>query len=247
MDITTLPVVGPLLHSGADLLAATTAALSPVAGGLAAAIAVVLLTLAVRAVLVPLAVLQVRAERDRRRLAPRVAALGKRYGTDSERLRRALQELYTNEKVSPLAGCLPVLAQAPVLSLVYTLFTHGSIGGVTNTLLEATLAGVPLGHSLIVTVTSPLWVHAWVVVVLLAVLVVVVEASRRANLRWSPVAASDTGTPVPGAAATAAIGRYAPFITVVFAAIAPLAAALYVVTSAAWTLGERAVLRRVLA
>ncbi|SOC86808.1 YidC/Oxa1 family membrane protein insertase [Curtobacterium sp. 314Chir4.1] len=245
MDLSTLPLVGPLLHGGADLLAATTAALSPVAGGLAAAIAVVLLTVAVRAVLLPLAVLQVRAERDRRRLAPQIAALRKRYAEDRERMQRALQELYTNEKVSPLAGCLPVLAQAPVLSLVYALFTHASIGGVTNTLLSATLAGVPLGHSLVVVLTSPLWAHAWVVVLLLAVLAVVVELTRRANLRWNPAAVPDAA--VPGAAATAAIGRYAPFVTVVFAAIAPLAAALYVVTSAAWTYGERAVLRRVLA
>ncbi|SDQ93632.1 YidC/Oxa1 family membrane protein insertase [Curtobacterium sp. UNCCL20] len=248
MDLTTLPVVGPLLHSGADLIAATTAALSPVAGGLAAALAVVLLTLAVRAVLVPLSVLQVRAERDRRRLAPQLAALRKRYGTDTERLQRAVQQLYTDEKVSPLAGCLPVLAQAPVLSLVYTLFTHASIGGVANTLLEATLVGVPLGHSLLVTLTSPLWVHAWVVVLLLVVLAVVVELTRRANLRWNPVAVPEPGAqPAPGAAASVAIGRYAPFVTVVFAAIAPLAAALYVVTSAAWTLGERAVLRRLVA
>jgi len=243
MDLSTLPVVGTLLHGGADLLAATTAALSPVAGGLAAAIAVVLLTVAVRAVLVPLAVLQVRAERDRRRLAPQLAALRKRYATDTERLRRAVQELYTNEHVSPLAGCLPVLAQAPVLSLVSALFTHASIGGATNTLLAATLAGIPLGHSFVVVLTSPLWVHAWVIVLLLGVLAVVVELSRRANLRWSPAAVPDPS--VPGA--TAAIGRWAPFVTVVFAAIAPLAAALYVVTSATWTFGERAVLRRLLA
>ncbi|MCC8908077.1 membrane protein insertase YidC [Curtobacterium sp. GD1] len=245
MDLTTLPLVGPLLHGGADLLAAATAALSPVAGGLAAAVAVVLLTLVVRAVLVPLAVLQVRAERDRRRLAPQIAALRERHAKDAERLQRAMQELYTNEKVSPLAGCLPVLAQAPVLSLVYTLFTHASIDGTVNTLLTATLAGVPLGHSLVVVVTSPLWWHAWVVVLLLAVLALVVELTRRANLRWNPAAVPDAA--VPGAAATAAISRWAPFVTVVFAAIAPLAAALYVVTSAAWTLGERAVLRRVLA
>lgn len=245
MDLTTLPLVGPLLHGGADLLAATSAALSPVAGGLAAAVAVVLLTLVVRAVLVPLAVLQVRAERDRRRLAPQIAALRERHAKDAERLQRAMQELYTNEKVSPLAGCLPVLAQAPVLSLVYTLFTHASIDGTVNTLLTATLAGVPLGHSLVVVVTSPLWWHAWVVVLLLAVLALVVELTRRANLRWNPAAVPDAG--VPGAGATASIGRWAPFVTVVFAAIAPLAAALYVVTSAAWTLGERAVLRRVLA
>jgi YidC/Oxa1 family membrane protein insertase len=245
MDLTTLPLVGPLLHGGADLLAATTAALSPVAGGLAAAVAVVLLNLVIRAVLVPLAVLQVRAERDRRRLAPQIAALRKRHAKDAQRLQRAMQELYTNEKVSPLAGCLPVLAQAPVLSLVYTLFTHASIDGTVNTLLTATLAGVPLGHSLVVVVTSPLWWHAWVVVLLLAVLALVVELTRRANLRWNPASVPDAA--VPGAGATAAIGRWAPFVTVVFAAIAPLAAALYVVTSAAWTLGERAVLRRVLA
>ncbi|MGY2899152.1 YidC/Oxa1 family membrane protein insertase [Curtobacterium sp. PvP017] len=244
MDLSTLPLVGPLLHGGADLVAALTAALSPVAGSFAAAIAVVLLTLAVRAVLVPLSVLQVRAERDRRRLAPQLAALRKRHGKNAEQLQRAVQQLYTNEKVSPLAGCLPVLAQAPVLSLVYALFTHASIGGTANALLEATLVGIPLGHSLIVTLTSPLWVHAWVVVLLLAVLAVVVELSRRANLRWNPLPTSEPGAQVPGAAATAAIGRFAPFITVVFAAIAPLAAALYVVTSAAWTAGERAVLRR---
>ena len=242
MDLTTLPVVGQLLHGGADLLTATTAALSPVAGDLAAALAVVLLTTAVRFALVPLAVLQVRAERDRRRLAPRIATVREGHAADPERLRRALQELYTSEHVSPLAGCLPVLAQAPVLSLVYALFSHAAIGGVPNALLEATLVGVPLGHSLLATVTSPLWVHAWVVLVLLAVLAALVEATRRANARWNPAPTSDPGVP----AAAESIGRVAPFVTVVFAAIAPLAAALYVTTSAAWTLGERAVLRRVL-
>jgi YidC/Oxa1 family membrane protein insertase len=245
MDLSTLPVVGPLLHLGADLLASLSAELAPVAGPLAAALAVVLLTLAVRAVLVPLSVLQVRAERDRRRLAPQIAALRKRHGKDAERLQRAMQELYTSEKVSPLAGCLPVLAQAPVLSMVYALFTHASIAGATNTLLEATLAGVPLGHSLFVVISSPLWAHAWVILLLLAVLAAVVELTRRANLRWNPAAVSSEDG--PGTAATTAIGRVAPFVTVVFAAIAPLAAALYVVTSAGWTLGERAVLRRVLA
>ena len=244
MDLTTLPLVGPLLLAGADLLAASTAALSPVTGDLAAALSVVLLTLAVRAVLVPLSVLQVRAERDRRRLAPRIAELRKRYGHDTERLRRAVQQLYTDERVAPLAGCLPVLAQAPVLSLVYALFSHATIGGATNALLEASLVGVPLGHSLLATLTSPLWAHAWVVLLLLAVIAVLIEAARRADLRWNPAASPDPGT--PGAAASVAVGRYAPFVTVVFAAVAPLAAALYVVTSTAWTLGERAVLRRVL-
>ncbi|MFS0730502.1 membrane protein insertase YidC [Curtobacterium sp. 1P10AnD] len=244
MDITTLPVVGTLLHAGADLLTAVTGCLEPFAGSFSAALAVVALTLAVRVLLVPLSVLQVRAERDRRRIAPQLAGLRRRYGRDRERLQRAVQELYTSERVSPLAGCLPVLAQAPVVSLLYSLFTHASIGGVANTLLEAKLVGVPLAHSLVGTLASPLWAHAWVLLVLLAVLAVVVEASRRANLRWNPAEPADPS--VAGATAAASVGRVAPFITVVFAAIAPLAAALYVVTSAVWTFGEREVLRRAL-
>ncbi|PZF59685.1 preprotein translocase [Curtobacterium sp. MCSS17_008] len=241
MDLSTLPVVGSLLHAGADLLTALTVGLSPVAGGTAAALAVVLLTLGVRTALVPLAVLQVRAERDRRRLAPRVAALRRRYGSDSRRLQEAVQRLYTSERVSPLAGCLPVLAQAPVLSLVYSLFTHASIAGTANTLLDATLVGIPLGHSLLVVLTSPLWTHGWVVLVLLAVLALTVELTRRSAARWSPDEAA-SGTPGTGAAA--AVARWVPFVSVVFAAVVPLAATVYIVTSAVWTLGERAALRR---
>jgi len=243
MDLSTLPVVGDLLHAGVDVLTALTTTLSPVAGGASAALAVVALTLTVRVVLVPLSVLQVRAERDRRRLAPQLARLRRRYGSDPRRLHEAVQRLYTDERVSPLAGCLPVLAQAPVLSLVYTLFTHASVAGVTNVLLDASLVGIPLGHTLFAVVASPLWTHAWVVLVLLAVLAVTVEASRRAAGHWAPADAPEPGS--PGAGPAAAFGRWAPFVSVGFAAVVPLAATLYVVTSAVWTLGERAVLRRI--
>lgn len=243
MDLSTLPVVSSLLHAGADLLSSLTTALSPVAGGAAAALAVVALTLVVRAVLLPLSVLQVRAERDRRRLAPQLAALRRRHGSDTRRLQEAVHRLYTSEHVSPLAGCLPVLAQAPVLSLVYALFSHASIAGAANTLLDATLVGIPLGHTLLAVVASPLWSHAWVVLVLLAVLAAAVEASRRAAAHWNPV---EPPSVRPGARASAVLVRWAPFVSVAFAAVVPLAATLYVVTSAVWALGERAVLRRLL-
>ncbi|MBY0175840.1 membrane protein insertase YidC [Curtobacterium herbarum] len=247
MDITTLPGLSTLLHAGTTLVTTLTDLLTPVAGTAAAALAVVLLTLAVRLVLVPLAVLQVRAERDRRRLAPRIAELRRRAGEDTARFQRSLQELYTSERVSPLAGCLPVLAQAPVVSLLYTLFTHASIDGTVNTLLRATLAGIPLAQSAVAVVTSPLWVHGWVLLLLLATLAVVVELTRRAQLHWNPLPVPEPSDPaVPGTAAMTGIARWMPFVSVGFAAIAPLAAALYVVTSALWTLGERAVLRRVL-
>ncbi|PZE67579.1 membrane protein insertase YidC [Curtobacterium sp. MCBD17_021] len=247
MDITTLPGLDAVLHTGATAVTALTELLTPVVGPMAAALAVVVLTLAVRVLLVPLSVLQVRAERDRRRLAPRIAELRRRAGRDTVRFQRSLQELYTAEGVSPLAGCLPVLAQAPVVSLLYTLCTHVSIDGTVNALLRATLAGIPLAQSAVAVVTSPLWVHAWVVLVLLGVLAVTVELTRRAQLHWNPVVApgpAGSDATAPGAAVAAGIARWVPFVSVVFAAVVPLAAALYVVTSAVWTLGERAALRR---
>lgn len=247
MDITTLPGLSTLLRAGSALVTSLADLLTPVAGTAAATLAVVLLTVAVRVLLVPLAVLQVRAERDRRRLAPRIAELRRRAGQDTARFQRSLQELYTSERVSPLAGCLPVLAQAPVVSLLYTLFTHASIDGTVNTLLRTTLAGIPLAQSAVAVVTSPLWVHAWVVLLLLLALAVVVELTRRAQLHWNPVPpAGPVGPGLPGTAAMTGIARWVPFVSVGFAAIAPLAAALYVLTSAVWTLGERAMLRRVL-
>ena len=80
---------------------------------------------------------------------------------------------------------------------------------------------------------------------LLVVLAVVVELRRRADLRAAgPVVAVPGQEALPG---LATVARVLPFVSVVVAAFVPLAAAVYMVTSAAWTLGERAVLRRVLA
>jgi YidC/Oxa1 family membrane protein insertase len=240
------PVVVVLdgLHSFVVLLAAL---VEPAVGDLSSALAVVLLTVVVRLVLVPVGVSQVRAEIGRRRLAPRVAELTRRVTDPQERSRR-LMELYTAEKVSPLAGCLPTLAQAPVLTAVYSLFAHPTIAGHANELLGHTLGGAVLGANLPAALGAGL-ATVWPYLLLLAVLAVVVELTRRASLRAAGTAA--TAPPAPGAPGsvpgTAALLRVLPFVSVAFAAFAPLAAALYLVTSAAWTLLERAVLRRVLA
>ncbi|GAA4670377.1 YidC/Oxa1 family membrane protein insertase [Frondihabitans cladoniiphilus] len=213
---------------------------SPWAGASASAAAIVALTLAVRLVLLPVAVSQVRAEVARRRLAPQVAAIRKRYAKDAPTATRKLQELYTAEHVSPLAGILPTLLQVPVLSGVYALFAHATIAGHANLLLTQTLAGAVLGANLFASLT-PVVVAVAVPLVVLAALAVVVEITRRANLRWAGSAASTEAAAVPG---MGAVLRILPFVTVVFAAFAPLAAALYLFTSAAWTVVERELLRR---
>ncbi|PPF70052.1 preprotein translocase [Clavibacter michiganensis] len=241
MDPTSIAPVRAVLDGLSQLVVGLADLIHPLAGASATGVAVVLLTLGVRALLVPVGVAQVRAEIQRRRLAPALADLRRRHAGKPERLSRATQELYAREGASPLAGCLPTLAQAPVLAAVYALFAHGRIGGEANVLLAAPFGGVPLGTSALASAglgLAPVLVCAAV----LAVLAVVVEVRRRADLRFQgPPAPVDPA--VPG---MAGMLRVLPFVTVAFAAIAPLAAALYLLASAAWTLGERAVLRRLL-
>lgn len=225
------------LYSFLALLAELTA---PVTGSAAWALAVVLLTVLVRLVLLPVAVSQVKAELVRRRLAPGIADLRRRIASP-EALQRAVMKLYADERVSPLAGCLPTLAQAPVLTAVYSLFTQPVIAGHANALLGHTLGGLPLGANLFVALGGA--GALWPLLTLLAVLAVVVELSRRANARFAGPAASVPGS-MPG---MAGLIRALPFVSVVFAALAPFAAGIYLTASAVWTLGERAVLRRIMA
>lgn len=137
------------LDLASTAVTALTVWLTPVAGGAASALAIVMLTVAVRVLLLPLTYVQVRGERDRNRLVPKLRELQRRHGRNRERLMDETQKLYSEAGVSPLVGCLPALVQIPVFVTLYGLFITPEIGGEPNTLLTATLAGAPLGSGLL--------------------------------------------------------------------------------------------------
>ncbi|MBN0040396.1 membrane protein insertase YidC [Cellulosimicrobium cellulans] len=251
MNLLDLPLVSTVLDAAYRALMGLSDLLEPVAGGAAAAAAVVLLTLAVRALLVPVGVSQAKAERDRARLAPRLAELQRRHGDDPQRLQRATLDLYAEAGTTPFAGCLPMLAQAPVVGVVYALFLHAQIAGHGNALLGHTLWGAPLGSSLVGSLGGgaaavPTLVVAGAVVLLIAL---VGELTRRASLPGGRLAVPRT-TPAPGAAGPlagpglqTALGAL-QFMTAVIACFVPLAAGLYLLVTVTWTLVQRLVLRR---
>ena len=243
MDISSFPPIAALLDAAYTLLMQLAALLEPLAGSAAAAASVVLLTLIVRAALIPAGIAQAKAEQARSRLAPKLRELQRRHRRDPERLQRETMKLYADENTSPLAGCLPMLAQAPVVAIVYTLFLHPTIAGHANALLTEQLIGVPLGVSLVGAVTAntasaaTLGVFAGVV----AVIVVIAEITRRAFR--PPIDDSPDASPLAGAGMARLAGAL-QFTTAVFAMFVPLAAALYLATTVAWTLVQRVLLRR---
>lgn len=235
-----IPVIAAVLAAAADALLALGSLVTP-AG------AIVLVTLAVRALLVPVGVSMARAAQGRRRIAPQLAELQKRYRRNPEKLQKATLELYAAEKVSPLAGCLPMLAQLPVISLVYALFAYPTIAGEPNRLLDESLLGAGLGRHLL-DVGSGLQPSDLVFVALLVVLAAVAWVNRRMTLRdaaLAPAPAPDA----PGAALLNPRGplSWAPFLVLAAAAVVPLAATLYLAVSGVWSATERRILRHVYA
>jgi len=220
----------------AAALDAASAALGLLGAAVSPGLAIMLVTIAIRAALIPLSLAIVRAEGHRRRIAPQLARLRTRYATQPDRLRKETLALYAAEKVSPIAGFLPGLAQAPVLTLVYALFTSNTIDGHANALLHATLFGAPLGRHLIAAVTGAIPTDI-VAVCLLIVIGLVAWLSRRAARR--------SALPLePAQQRIADALSFAPFLTVLFAAVVPLAATLYLTVSTSWTLIERHVMRK---
>ncbi|MBQ0829069.1 YidC/Oxa1 family membrane protein insertase [Streptomyces tagetis] len=232
----------------ADLVGRLADLLQPLFGASAAAAAIVLFTALVRLLVHPLSRAAARGQKARTALAPRIAELRRKHGKDPERFQRAVMELHAEEKVSPLSGCLPSLFQLPAFFLLYHLFSSTSVGGRPNGLLDHALFDAPLGGRLADALSGGAGGGAVLVYgALLAVVAVVAAfghriARRAAAARPEPLA--DGGEQVPGLGAVAKVAPFMPYFTLVTVAVVPLAAALYVVTSTAWSTVERAVLHR---
>src|SRR5690348_6126156 len=86
--------------------------------------AIVGLTVVIRAVLVPLTFRQLKSMQEMQRLAPQINALKEKYKEDKQRQQQELMKFYQENKINPLASCLPLLLQIPVfISLFYMLRT----------------------------------------------------------------------------------------------------------------------------
>ncbi len=87
-------------------------------------LAIVGLTVLTRAVLVPLTFKQLKSMQEMQRMAPQMNALKEKYKDDKQRQQQEIMKFYKENKINPLASCLPFLLQLPVfISLFYMLRT----------------------------------------------------------------------------------------------------------------------------
>jgi len=82
-------------------------------------VAIICLTLIVRALLFPIANRQFASMASMRAIQPKQQALQERYKDDKAKMQEELLKLYREEKVNPVAGCLPILIQIPIFYALY--------------------------------------------------------------------------------------------------------------------------------
>lgn len=231
------------------LVSGFTGILTPVLGGAAAVAAIIAFTIAVRIVLMPLSLRAFRAQVAATRLAPQLLALRQRYAKQPERLRSEMSALYRQEGTSMFASIKPLLFQWPFLSVMYLLFRSPLIAGKPNTLLAHDLLGVPLGsHWLsgagLASMQGGVFLGLFALLAGLCWL-----SSRLARLMAAaPVPPAAQGKQAargrqaanpPAPAGAGALAKALPYLTVVIAAFAPLAAGIYLLVSLGWSLAER--------
>jgi YidC/Oxa1 family membrane protein insertase len=98
--------------------------------------AIVALTLVVRIVVIPLYRRQLTSQRRMQLLQPEIKEIQRRFKGDSTKARVAQQELMKERGISPLAGCLPLILQMPLLFMMYQVIRDGLTNVNPSAMLE---------------------------------------------------------------------------------------------------------------
>ncbi len=87
------------------------------------ALSLIVLAVAIRLVLWPLNALQFKSMAKMQVMQPQLRAIQQKYQNDPSRLQKETMELYRQHGTSPLAGCLPLMLQLPILFSIYQAIT----------------------------------------------------------------------------------------------------------------------------
>ena len=77
--------------------------------------AIIFLTVAIKMLLYPLSVKQMRSLKITQHLQPKIKEVQEKYKKDPQKAQVAVMEIYKQYGASPLSGCLPLLIQMPIL------------------------------------------------------------------------------------------------------------------------------------
>ena len=210
----------------------------PALGGQSFWFSIVLLTIAVRIVLIPLTVKQVRSTRVMQELQPELKKLQTKYKNDKQKLQEELMKLYRERGFNPMAGCWPLAAQLPFFWALYRVIYSREIDGQPNILLGKSFFGVPLDDR-----WSALagWGDKLASVAGITILGLIIAMAITTYVSQRQLMAKQSASVNPQ---QQMMLRIMPLMFVVFAVNVPLAVVLYWVTTNVWSMSQQWVLLR---
>ena len=199
--------------------------------------AIVMLTVAVRILLIPLTVKQVRSTRVMQELAPEIKKLQTKYKNDKPKLNEEMMALYKERGFNPMAGCWPLLAQMPFFFALYQVIYAKEIAGGPNVLIGKTFFGVPLQqHWWALDGWDKLFSAAGLTILALTTMMSLTTYISQRQLMSKQTAQVNPQQQM--------IMRIMPLMFFVFAVNVPLAVIIYWVTTNFWSVGQQYMLLR---
>src|SRR5438309_5389748 len=235
--------------------------------GAAWALSIVLLTMAMRLLLFPLFVKQIKSQRAMSALQPQMKELQTKYKNDKERLNQEMMALWKEAGTNPFAGCLPIVVQIPVFFALFRVLNslhpnkgctnvhavncfsphfHGILTAhLTQQASLAKVFGVPIGasfssskHALDLLSASATSTKA-----LAAILIVIMGATTFITQRQLMARNKASGGPtMPGNQQT--LLYILPLVFAVFGLKFPIGVLLYWLTTNLWSMGQQAIVIR---
>lgn len=112
-----IPVISPIFQGLLDALGWVLAWLYDIIPNYG--VAIIILTLVLRFLLFPLGMKQIKSMQAMQALQPKIKEIQKKYKGNKQKAQEETMRLYKEAGVNPLGGCLPVLAQFPLLIAMY--------------------------------------------------------------------------------------------------------------------------------
>ncbi|MBI2674361.1 MAG: membrane protein insertase YidC [Candidatus Yanofskybacteria bacterium] len=86
---------------------------------------IVVLTVLIRVLFSPLSLKTIKSQQSMKELSPKIEEVKAKFKDDKAAQSAAIMKLYKDNNVNPLAGCLPLLIQLPILIALYQVFIRG--------------------------------------------------------------------------------------------------------------------------
>ena len=195
--------------------------------GLSWGMSIIALTIVTRTVLIPLTYKQLKGMRALQALQPQIKEIQAKYKNDRQRMQQEMMRFYQENKVNPLASCIPLLAQIPVFITLFFLLRDelpddigceaGKCGSEASFLFITDLTAKAAGGELVALLILYIGTQ------LVSGLVMSVTADKNQRMIMAAL----------------------PFIFVPFIINFPAGLVLYWITTNFWTIGQQYVIQKV--